>query len=185
MSNERRQRVCLIPIPTLPHLTEKKREAGVYISGGLFAIGWWFFIDAVVYSNYCKSPDHCKGDSNDVPVPVMNFEEWMCGILSTIGMIIINLINKNQLTTTSYGSYGSYGYGSENMYARLFLFVGFAALAGGLAGSFTILILKYIVIDTPYTYFGVALIIQNLSIMFSTFILWIAQSSDDEGQNFL
>uniref|UniRef100_A0A1D1XQZ2 Vacuolar protein sorting-associated protein 68 n=1 Tax=Anthurium amnicola TaxID=1678845 RepID=A0A1D1XQZ2_9ARAE len=165
--HERRQRVCLIPIPSLPHLTEKKREAGVYISGGLFAIGWWFFIDAVVYSNYCKS----KGEN----VPIMNFEEWMCGILSTLGMIIINLINKSHLTT-----YGSYGY-DGNMYARLFLFVGFAALAGGLAGSFTILILKYIVNETPHTYFGVALIIQNLSIMFSTFILWIAQSSDDEG----
>ncbi|CAG8561749.1 11652_t:CDS:2 [Rhizophagus irregularis] len=136
-----RQRVCLIPIPALPHLTEKKREAGVYISGGLFAIGWWFFIDAVVYSNYLKSDD----DS----VPVMNFEDWICGILI-------------------------------NMYARLFLFVGFAALAGGLAGSFTILILKYIVIESPHTYFGIALIIQNLSIMFSTFILWIAQSADDE-----
>ncbi|RGB29364.1 hypothetical protein C1646_713696 [Rhizophagus diaphanus] len=166
-----RQRVCLIPIPALPHLTEKKREAGVYISGGLFAIGWWFFIDAVVYSNYLKSDD----DS----VPVMNFEDWICGILSTIGMIIINLINKSNLTPGNF--YGPYGYGGEvNMYARLFLFVGFAALAGGLAGSFTILILKYIVIESPHTYFGIALIIQNLSIMFSTFILWIAQSTDDE-----
>jgi hypothetical protein len=46
----------------------------------------------------------------------------------------INLINKSNLTSDNFYGYSSYGEG--NMYARLFLFVGFAALAGGLAGSF-------------------------------------------------
>ncbi|RIA83328.1 hypothetical protein C1645_834017 [Glomus cerebriforme] len=78
--DESRQRVCLIPIPTLSLLKEKKREAGVYISGGLFAIGWWFFIDAVVYSNHLRNEDDT--------VPVMSFEDWTCGILSTLGMIM-------------------------------------------------------------------------------------------------
>lgn len=42
--------------------------------------------------------------------------------------------------------------------ARLFLFIGFAFMAGGLAGSVSLLVLKYILMDYPeqYTYYGYA-----------------------------
>jgi len=123
-----------------------------------------------VYSNYLRNDDES--------VPFVNFEDWLCGIFSTLGMIIINSINKSNLTANSY----TYA-GSETFRARLFLFVGFAALAGGLAGSFTILILKYIITETPHTYFGIALIVQNIAIMLSSVTLWIA--SNTENDNFL
>ncbi|KAG0009772.1 hypothetical protein BGZ80_002087, partial [Entomortierella chlamydospora] len=77
---DRRERVCLIPIPRLTNLRAKARDASVYISGGLFALGWWFFIDAVICS---KSWDPENG-----PKPVsVEFVDWVPGICSTLGMI--------------------------------------------------------------------------------------------------
>ncbi|CAG8563575.1 9952_t:CDS:2 [Diversispora eburnea] len=67
-------RICLIPISQLSQLVEKKRDVGIY------AAGWWFFIDAVVLS----------ATKQDLPQdsPVINFEDWLCGIFSTLGMIM-------------------------------------------------------------------------------------------------
>jgi hypothetical protein len=55
-------------------------------------------------------------------------------------MIIVNLIDKQRLMTE--GGFSS----SDNVAwkARLFLFLGFALMAGGLAGSITTLLLKYV-----------------------------------------
>lgn len=81
--------------------------------------------------------------------------------------------------------------------ARLFLFLGFAFMAGGLAGSVvrafrihgwpsacshnifafyqTVLVLKYIVTEYPaYQHYGVANVIQNGGMMLSAIILWVA-----------
>ncbi|CAI2164793.1 4764_t:CDS:2 [Funneliformis geosporum] len=112
--------ICLIPIPSLSRL---KRDVGIYISGGMFALGWWFFIDSVVYSS------HLRRNGDDDSVPFVSFEDWLCGIFSTLGMIIVNLIDKSRLTSEYMGS------GTATRGARLCLFVGFAAMAGGLAGS--------------------------------------------------
>ena len=51
--------------------------------------------------------------------------------------------------------------------ARLVLFLGFALMAGGLAGSVTVLVIKYIVpqYEFPTMYFGVANVVANSLIM--------------------
>ncbi|CAG8707614.1 19251_t:CDS:2 [Cetraspora pellucida] len=136
-------RVCLLPFPSFTQFIEKKRDLGVYVSGSLFALGWWFFIDAVVLSNTID---------NDTQ-PAIGFEDWMCGISSTLGMLIVNSIDKSRLTADNFSYTGS-GIATK---ARFFLFVGFALMAGGLAGSVTILILKHIVPEAgqPYIYFGI------------------------------
>lgn len=58
-------------------------------------------------------------------------------------MIIVNLIDKTNLM----GEEGSWSSGGVAWKARLFLFLGFALMAGGLAGSVTILVIKYLLPD--------------------------------------
>ncbi|KAF9364135.1 hypothetical protein BGX34_002403 [Mortierella sp. NVP85] len=74
-------RICLIPLPTIPNFRAKARDAGVYISGALFALGWWFFIDAVVYSKNWNDDEGSKKVS-------VEFVDWVPGICSTLGMIM-------------------------------------------------------------------------------------------------
>ena len=108
-------------------------------------------------------------------------------------MLIINLIDKDRIRGDDYGS-------PEAVWrARLFLFVGFALMAGGLAGSVvsltlashgisdqfcrqSLLILKYVLMDYPeqYTYYGYANVSQNVALMLSAVVLWIAQSAQGE-----
>lgn len=67
----------------------------------------------------------------------MSFSDWTPGICATLGMIVVNLIDKQMLRSDSdEGSSwdGSWG-GGVAWRARLFLFIGFALMAGGLAGS--------------------------------------------------
>ncbi|CAG8617554.1 9261_t:CDS:2, partial [Dentiscutata erythropus] len=161
-SYEDNRRICLFPFPSFTQFIEKKRDLGVYVSGCLFALGWWFFIDAVVLSS----------TDNDGQA-VIGFEDWMCGISSTLGMLIVNSIDKARLTTDSF-----YGNNAATK-ARFLLFVGFALMAGGLAGSVTILILKHIVPEVgPNLYFGVEEVVQNVAIMLSSVVLWIAQNAE-------
>lgn len=60
----------------------------------------------------------------------VSFLDWIPGILSTLGYLVVNLIDKDRIK-------GEDGFGDARAVwrARLFLFVGFALIAGGLAGS--------------------------------------------------
>jgi len=78
-------------------------------------------------------------------------------------MIIINSIDKSRLGADSF-SYSGDGVAWK---ARVVLFMGFAALAGGLAGGITVMVLKYVVLDAawPALWFGVANVVANALIM--------------------
>ena len=102
-------------------------------------------------------------------------------------MLVVNLIDKSHLTEDgfSFGSMsGGGGWSGDSIAwrARLYLFLGFALLAGGLAGSLTVLVVKYIVpgYGAGYDYYGFANVGQNAAIMFSTVLLWTAQSQPNE-----
>jgi Uncharacterised protein family (UPF0220) len=58
-------------------------------------------------------------------------------------MLVINSIEKTRLSADSF-SYSGSGVAWK---ARLVLFLGFALMAGGLAGSVTVMVLKYLVRD--------------------------------------
>lgn len=60
----------------------------------------------------------------------VSFVDWVPGISSLLGMLVINLIDKDRVR-------GDEGFGDSRAVwrARLFLFIGFALMAGGLAGS--------------------------------------------------
>ena len=60
----------------------------------------------------------------------VTFVDWVPGICSLLGYLIINLIDKDRVR-------GDEGFGDSRAVwrARVVLFVGFAFMAGGLAGS--------------------------------------------------
>lgn len=78
-------------------------------------------------------------------------------------MLIINSIEKTRLAADSF-SYSGSGVAWK---ARVVLFLGFAFLAGGLAGGVCVLVLKYVVPATPWPtmYMGVANLGANALVM--------------------
>ena len=78
-------------------------------------------------------------------------------------MLIINSIDKTRLSADGF-SYSGDGVAWK---ARVVLFMGFAAMAGGLAGGVTVLVLKYVVQDAkwPALGFGVANVGANALVM--------------------
>ncbi|KAH0826740.1 hypothetical protein J3R83DRAFT_5147 [Lanmaoa asiatica] len=166
------RRVCLNPFPEF-NIGKYRRTIGIYLAGALFALANWTFLDAAILSAHAHSPY----SEPQIPPPVhVEFVDWVPGICSLLGMLIINIIDKDRIRGDEYGS-------PEAVWrARLFLFVGFAFMAGGLAGSLSLLVLKYILGDYPeqFTYYGYANVSQNVALMLSAVVLWIAQSAQGE-----
>ena len=59
------------------------------------------------------------------------FVDWVPGLCSLLGMLVINVIDKDRVRGEDVG----YGDAGAVWRARAVLFVGFALMAGGLAGS--------------------------------------------------
>ncbi|KAJ2705752.1 Vacuolar protein sorting-associated protein 68 [Coemansia spiralis] len=157
-------------LPRLPSAwREQLHDGGTYISGALFTLGWWFFIDGLVLAR----------TSADYPVK-FGFEDWIPGILCTLGMVITNSIDLSLLREDSFG----YGGSSLAGKAKLTLFIGIALLAGGLAGSITILTIKYIVpqVDASVLYIGFSNVIQTSAILLASIALWLVHNSDYDNQ---
>lgn len=93
----------------------------------------------------------------------MNFIDWIPAICSALGMLVINSIEKTRLSADSF-SYSGSGVAWK---ARLVLFLGFALMAGGLAGAVTVLVLKYVVPGHgfPVLGFGIANVVCNGLVM--------------------
>jgi hypothetical protein len=126
-ANYNPSRVCINPFPEL-NLGRHRRTIGVYLAGALFALANWTFIDAAILSSHAHSPY----DEPSLPPPVhVTFVDWIPGMCSLMGMLVVNLIDKDRIK-------GDESFGSDSRAvwrARLFLFLGFALMAGGLAGS--------------------------------------------------
>lgn len=84
-------------------------------------------------------------------------------LVPTLISCSINSIDKTRLSADSY-SYTGNGIAWK---ARVILFVGFALMAGGLAGAVTVLVLKYLVHDYPFPTlgFGVSNVVGNALVM--------------------
>lgn len=86
-----------------------------------FSLGFFFLVDAAAFSHSAKNGS----------VAHVKFVDWIPGICSALGMLVINSIEKSRLQADSY-SYSGSGVAWK---ARFVLFLGFALLAGGMAGS--------------------------------------------------
>ena len=136
------------------------------------SLGFFVFIDASSYSH-----NSYGGDAH------VTFVDWIPGICSALGMLVINSIEKSRLSADSYSSPST----GVAWRARLVLFLGFALMAGGLAGSVVghspphrqkivradhvsqaVMVLKYLVPGYSFPaplYFGVANVVANGLIM--------------------
>ena len=84
-------------------------------------------MDAAILSAHAHPPY----EDPQLPPPVhVSFVDWVPGICSLLGMIVVNLIDKDRVR-------GEEGLGDAAAVwrSRLVLFIGFALMAGGLAGS--------------------------------------------------
>lgn len=150
--------------------SQKLRSIGIYVAGALFAIGFWSMVDAAIYSKTVNAS-----------VVHVTFVDWIPFICLTLGMLIVNSIEKSNLFSEGQNLF--LGDGNGNAWAaRVILFFGFSLLAGGLAGSFMVFILKFLM--KQYTFptlgMGVSNIVCNGAIMLSCIILWLSQNIEDE-----
>ena len=120
-----------------------------------FSLSFYVMLDAAVWSHSAKN-------GSDPPVHI-NFVDWLPLIFSSLGMLIINSIEKTRLSADSF-SYSGSGVAWK---ARVVLFLGFASLAGGKAGGVTELVLKYVVPGTVLQtlYMGIANLVANGLVM--------------------
>lgn len=118
---------------------------------GQFSLAFYTLLDAAVWS---KSPRN----GSDVHV---SFVDWLPFIFSSLGMLIINSVEKSRLGSDSLGYSGSSS--GVAWKARVVLFLGFACLAGGMAGGVCVFVLGYVVpgIQFPYMGMGVENVVAN------------------------
>jgi hypothetical protein len=141
-----------------------KRVVG-YLSGALFALGWWIFIDAVVFAKTRDPP---------LPVPI-SFEDWLPGILSTLALIMVNLVDKAALNATEYTHDGS----RIAVKARFFAFLGVAIALGALGGALAILSLKYALpgYKGVETFVGIGIVAQTFLIFAGSMLMWFGRNA--------
>ncbi|KAL2207465.1 UPF0220-domain-containing protein [Sarocladium strictum] len=144
------------------------RNIGVYSAGALFSLAFYVMLDSAVWS---KSPKN----ASDVNV---KFVDWLPLFFSSLGMLIINSVEKQRLSSDSW-SYSGSGVAWK---ARVVLFLGFAALAGGMAGGVTVFVLKYAVprVGMPALGMGIENVLSNALVGASSVVLWISQNMEDE-----
>ncbi|ANB13133.1 Vps68p [Sugiyamaella lignohabitans] len=148
------------------------RAGGVYLAGALYSAGFYAMLDSALFSSH--------GNASTVHV---KFADWLPFILSSLGMLVINTVEKSRLTSESFSFGSSDGYSSSaDWQAKVILFLGFALLAGGLSGSVVVLILRYVVPNYPMPTIGMGIsnVVSNAAVTLSCISLWLAQNLEDE-----
>ncbi|KAK1482571.1 hypothetical protein CCUS01_04184 [Colletotrichum cuscutae] len=133
-----------------------------------FSIAFYVMLDSAVWSKSARN-------GSDTHV---TFVDWLPLIFSSLGMLIINSVEKARLSADSF-SYSGNGVAWK---ARVVLFLGFAALAGGMAGGVTVFVLKFVVQDVamPALGMGIENVVANALVGLSSVVLWISQNMEDE-----
>lgn len=178
--------VCRIQLPSLARFVKTSGHAfGIYVAGAVFAAGWWLFFDACIRSGSRHPPVAPPAPGQPIEPPVHDvrilFDDWVPGICATIGLAIVNLVDKRHLVDDG-SALGTWRDDPVMWRTRTWLFVGFAFLAGGLAGSLALLIIKYMMNPhaVGYVEYGVASVLQNLAIMACAIVLWFIQRTESD-----
>lgn len=111
----------------------------------------------------------------------VTFADWIPLMLSSLGMIVINSVDKARLSSESSFSFGGSS-STADWQAKVVLFLGFALLAGGISGSIIILILRYVIhhYGSPTIGMGIENVVANGCVIISGIALWLAQNLEDE-----
>lgn len=155
----------------LPHVSSQTlRSGGVYASGVLYGLAFYLVLDSALWSAH-RNPSTLH----------VGFVDWIPLLLSSLGMAVINLVEKRRLQSgIAFGS--EYGGSSDSWQAKVVLFMGFAFLSGGVAGSVVILVLRYIIHHhgMPVLGMGIENVISSGCVMVSCAGLWLAQNLEDD-----
>jgi len=132
---------------------ERRNSLASVVAGTLFFTGWWIIID-VAAANH----------------PSSEFDKayYVCGVLGTLALLMINMISNGQLRGDSYTD-GCAGPG----FARTWLFIGFVLGFGSLIGSGWIFFA-----DHKNVWPGIQLFIHNLFIFISGLVYKFGRSED-------
>lgn len=138
---------CASPLYSLPSYEITDHQADSHPSQ--FSIAFYVMLDAAVWSKSHKN-------GSDVHV---KFVDWLPLVFSSLGMLIINSVEKQRLSADSF-SYSGSGVAWK---ARVVLFLGFAALAGGMAGGVVVFVLKFVVpqVEMPALGMGIENVVSN------------------------
>jgi len=132
-----------------------------YVAGAAFAIGWWIWIDATVYSvSIDDDPSHIG-------------YYFIPGIVSTIAVLMINAVSWNDLNNNFL-----FGDGVSTK-ARVWILFSFIVAFGGIAAAIWGAIAHWFQASPKSEWGGVALIIQNVLIFASAMIVRFAKPSED------
>lgn len=119
-----------------------------------FSLAFYVMLDSAVWSKSAKNGSNVH----------VKFVDWLPLIFSSLGMLIINSVEKQRLSADSF-SYSGSGVAWK---ARVVLFLGFAALAGGMAGGVTVFVLKFVVpgVGMPALSMGIENLVSNALVGF-------------------
>jgi len=135
-------------------LTEKRNVVYSILAGVLFAVGWWIIIDVAARNPSNDDFDHAY---------------HICGVVSTISLIMVNLVSNAQVTGG--GSYTDGFCGQAG--ARAWLFVGFVLGFGSL------LVGTWVLVATKFASTSIALFLQNVFIFAGSMCLKFGRKEDD------
>ncbi|XP_073043668.1 uncharacterized protein [Primulina eburnea] len=124
---------------------------GPGISGAVFGVGWWFWVDAVV----CSA----------VKVP---FVHYLPGIFASLAALMFNCVKKEDI------DYSPYDEGELRL--KLWLFIAYVVSFVSLAASVGLLIQDAMVTTGPSSWTGVAGVLQCVCVLVSGLIYWISHS---------
>lgn len=139
-------------------------------SGGLllqFAIAWWVMIDATAYANYTK-------DSKITGV------QYIPGIVSSLGLVLMNLVTQSQLNQTESALFS--GGGASR--ARVWFLVSMIICFGGLIGSVWIMVDRQSSKSAKSQWPGAAIMLQNFLIFASGLVFFFGRGDTGTSSGF-
>eukprot|EP01059_Diplonema_ambulator_P018217 TRINITY_DN30428_c0_g1_i1.p1 TRINITY_DN30428_c0_g1~~TRINITY_DN30428_c0_g1_i1.p1 ORF type:complete len:152 (+),score=35.63 TRINITY_DN30428_c0_g1_i1:52-507(+) len=128
-------------------------------AGGLFAVGWWWFVDGVLIAKH-------EGTH-------FGFEMTIPGILVTLGLICVNMLRPEDIRDDGMGDM------SDVNKAKTFFFIAWMLIFGGLIAAIWICIADFGNASTTRTttYPGVAIIMQTIVITLAAVIFWMGRGT--------
>eukprot|EP00127_Corallochytrium_limacisporum_P007525 Clim_evm47s253 gene=Clim_evmTU47s253 len=139
-------------------LHDARNSIASYISGAFFGIAWWLLIDA-----------HATD-------PSMNGAFYVCGVVSTLSLFMVNALSTGAIDESGYGGFGE---GFSPKAARAWLLMGFILLFSGIISSAWIMFADYIVPGSDKQWTGIALFLQNVLIFLAALIFKFGRVDDE------
>eukprot|EP01118_Nematostelium_gracile_P005507 TRINITY_DN1745_c0_g1_i1.p1 TRINITY_DN1745_c0_g1~~TRINITY_DN1745_c0_g1_i1.p1 ORF type:complete len:146 (-),score=20.28 TRINITY_DN1745_c0_g1_i1:98-535(-) len=132
----------------------KYTEMGLcYGAGALFAIGWWIWIDATVWTQ-----NHAG--------PAVQWWHYVVSLIGIIGLIMVNIVSWSDLDSNNL-----FGDGVSSR-AKIFLFFAFIVAFGGIVAGVWIAAAKYFAVKGDHSPYGGAALIVHCVLTFVSTIMY-------------